>query len=96
MVDRVGGVDQVGIEERVDRLRKRSIKRESKLWALDLAIRMIDLTTLEGKDTQGKVRRCAPRAYRPTRRTRPFPASRQSVSTPPSSAWPVTRCVGPA
>ena len=65
MVDRVGGVDQVGIEERVDRLRKRSIKRESKLWALDLAIRMIDLTTLEGKDTEGKVRALCAKGVRP-------------------------------
>jgi deoxyribose-phosphate aldolase len=65
MVDRVGGVDQVGIEERVDRLRKRSIKRESKLWALDLAIRMIDLTTLEGKDTEGKVRSMCAKGIHP-------------------------------
>src|SRR6476661_8589635 len=65
MVDRVGGVDQVGIEERVDRLRKRSIKRESKLWALDLAIRMIDLTTLEGKDTEGKVRALCAKGIHP-------------------------------
>jgi deoxyribose-phosphate aldolase len=65
LVDRVGGVDQVGIEERVDRLRKRSIKRESKLWALDLAIRMIDLTTLEGKDTEGKVRALCAKGVRP-------------------------------
>src|SRR6188508_1227799 len=65
MVDRVGGVDQVGIEERVDRLRKRSIKRESKLWALDLAIRMMDLTTLEGKDTEGKVRALCAKGVRP-------------------------------
>jgi deoxyribose-phosphate aldolase len=56
MLDRVGGVDAVGVNERVDALRKRSIKRESKLWALDRIIRMIDLTTLEGKDTDGKVR----------------------------------------
>src|SRR4029078_6025323 len=65
MVDRVGGVDQVGIEERVDRLRKRSIKRESKLWALDVAIRMIDLTTLEGKDTEGKGRALCAKGVRP-------------------------------
>ena len=56
MLDRVGGVDAVGVNERVDSLKKRSIKKESKLWALDLAIRMMDLTTLEGKDTEGKVR----------------------------------------
>jgi deoxyribose-phosphate aldolase len=65
MVDRVGGVDQVGIEERVERLRRRSIKRESKLWALDLAIRMIDLTTLEGKDTEGKVRSMCAKGIHP-------------------------------
>ena len=46
-------------------LSKRSIKRESKLWALDLAIRMIDLTTLEGKDTPGKIRALAGKAVRP-------------------------------
>ena len=50
---------------RVDGLKKRSIKRESKLWALDLAIRMIDLTTLEGKDTPGKVRALCQKAIRP-------------------------------
>ena len=46
-------------------LARRSIKRESKLWALDLAIRMIDLTTLEGKDTPGKIRALAGKAVRP-------------------------------
>ncbi|MDQ5840066.1 MAG: deoxyribose-phosphate aldolase, partial [Chloroflexota bacterium] len=51
LLGRVWAVDQVGIEERAAMLARRSIKRESKLWALDLAIRMIDLTTLEGKDT---------------------------------------------
>ncbi len=56
LMARVTPVDQVGAMERVDALKKRSIKRESKLWALDLAIRMMDLTTLEGKDTPGKVR----------------------------------------
>ncbi len=65
LIDRVGGVDQVGINERVESLRKRSIKRESKLWALDLAIRMIDLTTLEGKDTEGKVRALCAKGMRP-------------------------------
>ena len=46
-------------------LAKRSIKRESKLWALDLIIRMIDLTTLEGKDTPGKVHALCQKARRP-------------------------------
>ena len=49
-------VDQVGIEERVDRLTKRSIKKDSKVHALKLALAMIDLTTLEGADSPGKVR----------------------------------------
>jgi deoxyribose-phosphate aldolase len=49
------GVDQVGAEARVAGLATRSIKREAKLQALDLAVRMVDLTTLEGADTPGKV-----------------------------------------
>jgi deoxyribose-phosphate aldolase len=65
LLGRVWPVDQVGVEERAAMLSKRSIKRESKLWALDLAIRMIDLTTLEGKDTPGKIRALAGKAVRP-------------------------------
>lgn len=49
-------VDQVGIEERVARFNTRSIKKSSKVEALKLALNMIDLTTLEGKDTAGKVK----------------------------------------
>ena len=49
-------IDQVGVEERVERLTKRSIKKESKVLALKLALSMIDLTTLEGADSEGKVR----------------------------------------
>ncbi|MBU6158969.1 MAG: deoxyribose-phosphate aldolase [Bacteroidetes bacterium] len=49
-------VDQVGIEERAARITKRSLKKETKLNGLLLALNMIDLTTLEGKDTQGKVK----------------------------------------
>ena len=48
-------VDQIGIQERVARLRSRSIKKESKVQALILALSMIDLTTLEGRDSPGKV-----------------------------------------
>ncbi len=65
MLGRVTAVDQVGVEERVDSLKRRSIKRESKLWALDLAIRMMDLTTLEGRDTPGKVRALCAKAIHP-------------------------------
>src|SRR2546430_10340488 len=56
IVRRAPTVDQVGIEERVERLQKRSIKKESKVLALKLALSMIDLTTLEGADSPGKVR----------------------------------------
>jgi deoxyribose-phosphate aldolase len=49
-------VDQVGVEERAARLSERSIKKQSKVAALMLALSMLDLTTLEGKDTEGKVR----------------------------------------
>jgi deoxyribose-phosphate aldolase len=54
-LDRVTRVDQVGVEERVARFCTRSIKKESKVHALKLALSMIDLTTLEGQDTPGKV-----------------------------------------
>ena len=59
------GVDQVGLERRSATLATRSIKKESKLQALDLAISMIDLTTLEGSDTPGKVRSLCAQARRP-------------------------------
>ncbi len=49
-------VDQVGIEERCARFQTRSIKKETKVQGLKMALNMIDLTTLEGKDTEGKVR----------------------------------------
>src|SRR5215475_6471557 len=55
-ISRIPPIDQVGIEERVDRLKKRSIKKESKVHALKLALSMIDLTTLEGADSPGKVK----------------------------------------
>jgi deoxyribose-phosphate aldolase len=62
---RIGSVDQVAVEERAATLGKRSIKRDAKLWALDLAIRTIDLTTLEGADTPGKVAALCSKAVRP-------------------------------
>src|SRR5881409_1413536 len=62
---RIGSVDQVAVEARAAELAKRSIKRESKLQALELAIRMMDLTTLEGADTPGKVAALASKAVRP-------------------------------
>ena len=65
LVARVTSVDAVGLEERAAGLAKRSIKRESKLWALDLAIRCMDLTTLEGTDTHGKIVAMCAKAVRP-------------------------------
>lgn len=59
------GVDTVGAEGRVAQLATRSIKNEAKQWALDLIISMIDLTTLEGADTPGKVRSLAYKGLRP-------------------------------
>ena len=49
------GVDQVGAEARAASLATRSIKTSAKLWALEMAVSMVDLTTLEGADTPGKV-----------------------------------------
>ncbi|GAB3816265.1 deoxyribose-phosphate aldolase [Micromonospora zhanjiangensis] len=59
------GVDQVGAEQRAAMLGTRSIKTSAKAWAIDLAIRMVDLTTLEGADTPGKVRALSAKALRP-------------------------------
>ena len=62
---RIGSIDAVALEERAATLAKRSIKRESKLQALELAVRMMDLTTLEGADTPGKVAALCSKALRP-------------------------------
>jgi deoxyribose-phosphate aldolase len=59
------GVDQVGAEARAAMLATRSIKRDAKLWALETAVRMTDLTTLEGADTPGKVRALSAKARQP-------------------------------
>jgi deoxyribose-phosphate aldolase len=62
---RRGSIDEVGLEARATELAKRSIKKEAKVWALELAIRVIDLTTLEGSDTPGKVAALCSKAVRP-------------------------------
>lgn len=59
------GVDQVGAEARAATLATRSIKTTAKAWAIDTAISMVDLTTLEGSDTHGKVRSLCSKAMRP-------------------------------
>ncbi len=63
-LSRVPRVDEVGVAERVKRFQSRSIKKESKLAALRMVLSMIDLTTLEGQDTPGKVRQLCAKALR--------------------------------
>jgi deoxyribose-phosphate aldolase len=58
-------VDQVGVEQRAAMLWSRSIKTDSKQWALDMSVSMIDLTTLEGSDTPGKVHSLCVKAVHP-------------------------------
>lgn len=64
-LDGLPGVDQVGVEQRAAGLATRSIKKAAKLWAIDAAISMVDLTTLEGADTVGTVRSLCAKARRP-------------------------------
>jgi len=75
----VRSVDEVGADERAASLAKRSIKKASKLWALDLAIRCMDLTTLEGSDTPGKVAGLCAKRFAPSPRLFVH-RSRRSVS----------------
>jgi len=64
-LDDLSPVDQVGVEARTTMLATRSIKTTSKAWAIDMAISMVDLTTLEGADTPGKVKALCAKAVRP-------------------------------
>jgi len=61
----LAGVDEVGAQGRAAALGTRSIKNDAKAWAIDTAIGMVDLTTLEGMDTPGKVRALCSKALRP-------------------------------
>jgi deoxyribose-phosphate aldolase len=65
LLDGLSGVDAVGADARAAKLATRSLKKSTKLAALDLAISMVDLTTLEGADTPGKVRSLCAKALRP-------------------------------
>jgi deoxyribose-phosphate aldolase len=65
LLNDVGTVDQVGIDERVAKYATRSIKKHAKVFGLKLATTMVDLTTLEGKDTPGKVASLCQKALRP-------------------------------
>lgn len=82
LVERCGRVDRVGIEERVAKYGTRSIKKASKVFGLRMAVSMVDLTTLEGKDTRGKVESLCHKALRP----------HDDVDIPPTAAV----CVYPA
>lgn len=65
LIDEVGSVDQIAIEERVAKFTTRSIKKGSKIQGLNLAVSMVDLTTLEGKDSPGKVQSLCQKAQTP-------------------------------
>jgi len=65
LFDEVGSVDQIGIDERVAKYGTRSVKKAAKLWGLLTAVTMVDLTTLEGKDTPSKVASLCQKAFRP-------------------------------
>src|SRR4030095_2384680 len=65
LFDEVGSVDAVGVEERVAKYTTRSIKKGSKVWGLKKAVSMVDLTTLEGKDTPGTVASLCQKAVQP-------------------------------
>jgi len=65
MLSGLSGVDSVGAEARAAKLATRSLKKSTKLWALDLAISMVDLTTLEGGDTHGRVTSLCTKAMHP-------------------------------
>jgi deoxyribose-phosphate aldolase len=59
-------VDQVGVDERAERFTKRSIKKDSKMYALKLALSMLDLTSLDARDTPSKVKQLCAKALRPS------------------------------
>lgn len=82
LIDEVGPVDAVGVEERAAKYTTRSIKKSSKVWGLKTAISMVDLTTLEGKDTPGKVASLCVKAMHP----------HDEIGAPPTAAV----CVYPA
>ena len=58
-------IDSVGLNERVNSLATRSIKKDSKLEALNMIVSMCDLTTLEGEDTEGKISQMVAKAIKP-------------------------------
>src|SRR5678815_706969 len=88
------GVDAVGVEARAAMLGTRSIKTSAKAWAIDLAIRMVDLTTLEGADTVGKVRALCAKARHPDPTDPRCPPAAAICVYPPLVGTAVTELVG--
>ncbi|MFF2521862.1 deoxyribose-phosphate aldolase [Streptomyces liangshanensis] len=88
------GVDAVGLEARAASLGTRSIKTTAKAYAIDLAISMIDLTTLEGADTPGKVRSLAAKALRPDPTDRTAPTTAALCVYPDMAATAVAALAG--
>jgi deoxyribose-phosphate aldolase len=76
-------IDSVSVEERIARFTKRSVKNESKMHALKLAMSMMDLTTLEAKDTPGKVRQLCAKAIRPYEAMPDLPSAAAVCVYPP-------------
>ncbi len=94
LLNEIGPVDQIGIEERVAKYTTRSIKKGAKVWGLKTAVSMVDLTTLEGKDTPDKVASLCQKALQP----HDDPAIPQvaAVCVYPSMVKPARRALGKA
>ncbi|HMD60962.1 MAG TPA: deoxyribose-phosphate aldolase [Opitutaceae bacterium] len=92
LLDEIGAVDQVGVEERVAKFATRSIKKASKVWGLRMALSMTDLTTLEGKDTPGKIESLCQKALRP--HDDPDLPHVAAVCVYPAMVGHARRCVG--
>ena len=81
-------IDSIGLNERVDSLATRSLKKDSKLQALNLIVSMCDLTTLEGEDTEGKISQMAAKAIKPDPSDKSIP-SVAAVCVYPSLVGPI-------
>ena len=92
-LDRVTRVDEVGVNERVARFQSRSIKTRSKVEALKMVLSMIDLTTLEGQDTPGKVRQLCQKAMH-LHDSMPGLPHVAAVCVYPTMVWVAKRALG--
>ena len=81
-------IDSIGLNERVASLATRSIKKDSKLQALNLIVSMCDLTTLEGEDTEGKISQMAAKAIKPDQSDKSIPSA-AAVCVYPSLVGPI-------